>query len=254
MSQAVVQNHNITTINGGEFSVGENAQYVIHNHPCNANLDKGELTITDGSFKGVIRYDAVDSYGFVKLSGGAYNTKPEAAWLVNDKMVKEENGMFSVVDFKADNVNEDVKPEAPKVDVSDIPDDLQDTVTETAETLKSDDLVTEAGKVEITPEKKEEAIKALGDKAQGEEVTVVVTPYFNVTAKAAVTDGTTLQQMTFDIEPMYVLKATTNPNDMTDANTVQIGEAEKMEVTEAITLTTKLPDGFVPQVVKHVKK
>ena len=66
-TQAAFQNHNIATINGGSF-VAE-SHWSIYNCPCNANSDKGELTITGGSFTGNIAHVKAD-YGFIKISGG----------------------------------------------------------------------------------------------------------------------------------------------------------------------------------------
>lgn len=74
-TQAAFQNHNIATINGGSF-VAE-SHWSIYNCPCDANSDKGELTITGGSFTGNIAHVKAD-YGFIKISGGTYSVNPTA--------------------------------------------------------------------------------------------------------------------------------------------------------------------------------
>lgn len=56
VSQAVVQNHHITTINNGTFDATQaNAKYVVDNvGHGGADKDKGEMTISKGTFKGTI--------------------------------------------------------------------------------------------------------------------------------------------------------------------------------------------------------
>ena len=93
-TQAAFQNHNIATINGGSF-VAE-SHWSIYNCPCNANSDKGELTITGGSFTGNIAHVKADS-GFIKLSGGTYSVNPTAYVADTHIVRKDGDAQFTVV-------------------------------------------------------------------------------------------------------------------------------------------------------------
>ena len=93
-TQAAFQNHNIATINGGSF-VAE-SQWSIYNCPCNANSDKGELTITGGSFTGNIAHVKAD-YGFIKISGGTYSVNPTAYVADTHIVRKDGDAQFTVV-------------------------------------------------------------------------------------------------------------------------------------------------------------
>lgn len=93
-TQAVFQNHNIATINGGSF-VAE-SHWSIYNCPCNANSDKGELTITGGSFTGNIAHVKAD-YGFIKISGGTYSVNPTAYVADTHIVRKDGDAQFTVV-------------------------------------------------------------------------------------------------------------------------------------------------------------
>lgn len=93
-TQAAFQNHNIATINGGSF-VAE-SHWSIYNCPCNENSDKGELTITGGSFTGNIAHVKAD-YGFIKISGGTYSVNPTAYVADTHIARKDGDAQFTVV-------------------------------------------------------------------------------------------------------------------------------------------------------------
>lgn len=93
-TQAAFQNHNIATINGGSF-VAE-SHWSIYNCPCNADSDKGELTITGGSFTGNIAHVKAD-YGFIKISGGTYSVNPTAYVADTHIVRKDGDAQFTVV-------------------------------------------------------------------------------------------------------------------------------------------------------------
>ena len=93
-TQAAFQNHNIATINGGSF-VAE-SHWSIYNCPCSANSDKGELTITGGSFTGNIAHVKAD-YGFIKISGGTYSVNPTAYVADTHIVRKDGDAQFTVV-------------------------------------------------------------------------------------------------------------------------------------------------------------
>lgn len=55
ISQAVVQNHHITIINGGTFdATTKETSYVVDNAGDKSAYDNGKMTITGGTFKGII--------------------------------------------------------------------------------------------------------------------------------------------------------------------------------------------------------
>ena len=93
-TQAAFQNHNIATINGGSF-VAE-SHWSIYNCPCDANSDKGELTITGGSFTGNIAHVKAD-YGFIKISGGTYSVNPTAYVADTHIARKDGDAQYTVV-------------------------------------------------------------------------------------------------------------------------------------------------------------
>lgn len=76
---AVVLNWNVANISGGSFEVADSAKSVIANGYGNATMDKGELTITGGTFTasndgtGNIFGYAGSKGGFVKISGGTFD-------------------------------------------------------------------------------------------------------------------------------------------------------------------------------------
>lgn len=78
-SGAVVLNWNVANISGGSFEVADSAKSVIANGYGNATMDKGELTITGGTFTasndgtGNIFGYAGSKGGFVKISGGTFD-------------------------------------------------------------------------------------------------------------------------------------------------------------------------------------
>lgn len=96
-TQAAFQNHNIATINGGSF-VAE-SHWSIYNCPCDANSDKGELTITGGSFTGNIAHVKAD-YGFIKISGGTYSVNP-TAYVADTHIARKDGDTKFVVVEKA---------------------------------------------------------------------------------------------------------------------------------------------------------
>ena len=265
-TQAVVQNHNIATISGGTFSTAAGAPFVIDNCPCDATLDKGEFTISGGTFTGEIQHRPRGNYGFVKLSGGTYSSKPNADFVVNGLGVvqNEKDGTYTVKKIEASNITEDVVVAKPDVTV---PDTItqKDEAEGIASSVTANDkngLATKADNIVTTPEK-EAALKAITDAkidTNGKEVTVVVVPYFDIQVKAYdATETEAATALTLDIKPVYDLKATTNPGEMIEEpaegetnNTVTLNkEPLPMTITDDITLSVELPAGFKPQVVKH---
>lgn len=75
VSQAVVQNHNEATINGGMFTTSNVGVYAVDNCGCDEEHDKGTLTITNGTFTANIAvYDRSNqSTAKVNITGGSFN-------------------------------------------------------------------------------------------------------------------------------------------------------------------------------------
>jgi hypothetical protein len=88
--QAVVQNHNVATINGGTFTANASSEYVtygIYNCGCDSTYDKGQLTVTGGTFTGATYgiADVSDYTGaYVKVTGGTFEGASSAV-IVSDR-------------------------------------------------------------------------------------------------------------------------------------------------------------------------
>lgn len=79
--QATVQNHNIATINGGTYKAARDASstgketYGVYNCGCDANIDRGTLTVTGGIFEGAdyAIADVSRQTAAVNISGGSFS-------------------------------------------------------------------------------------------------------------------------------------------------------------------------------------
>lgn len=79
--QATVQNHNIATINGGTYKAASDASstgketYGVYNCGCDANIDRGTLTVTGGIFEGAdyAIADVSRQTAAVNISGGSFS-------------------------------------------------------------------------------------------------------------------------------------------------------------------------------------
>lgn len=79
--QATVQNHNIATINGGTYKAASDASstgketYGVYNCGCDANIDRGTLTVTGGIFEGAdyAIADVSSQTAVVNISGGSFS-------------------------------------------------------------------------------------------------------------------------------------------------------------------------------------
>lgn len=82
VEQSAVLNWNEATISGGTFQVNSNYAVVLNGY-LNATMDKGELTITGGSFHGqtmIAQMGGSQSIGEVAISGGEFSNMPKAAY------------------------------------------------------------------------------------------------------------------------------------------------------------------------------
>ena len=84
-AQALVQNHNVTTINGGTFNAGAGASYGVDNCGCAAVNDLGTLTINGGTFTGVQYgvYERSSQPPVVNITGGNFNGSTAAVQQAN---------------------------------------------------------------------------------------------------------------------------------------------------------------------------
>lgn len=89
-AQAAVLNWNVATINGGTFKSDE---YIVLNGELDPAMDKGELTITGGSFTGGQGFKPVvrmgNSIGSVSISGGTFSEVPDESHLAAGYVILE---------------------------------------------------------------------------------------------------------------------------------------------------------------------
>lgn len=96
ITQAVVQNNNIATVNGGTFNAPN--YHVLENRKFNGNYNAGELTVTGGNFTGSIM---VTSGATTSITGGTFSSDVSAYAATGYKAV-ELNGKTVVVVDTAD--------------------------------------------------------------------------------------------------------------------------------------------------------
>lgn len=128
--QATVQNHNIATINGGTYKAARDASstgketYGVYNCGCDANIDRGTLTVTGGIFEGadyaiadVSRQTAAvnisggsfsgakgaivkgtNSNAIISISGGVFDSNVQAYAANGYKAIKTTDGKYVVTD------------------------------------------------------------------------------------------------------------------------------------------------------------
>lgn len=91
-AQAAVLNWNVATINGGTFQSDE---YIVLNGELDPTMDKGELTMTGGSFTGgqgfkpVVQMGGSNSIGSVSISGGTFSEVPDEEFLADGYVLLE---------------------------------------------------------------------------------------------------------------------------------------------------------------------
>ena len=96
VTQAVVQNNNIATVNGGTFNAPN--YHVLENRKFNGNYNAGELTVTGGNFTGSIM---VTSGATTSITGGTFSSDV-AAYAATGYKAVELNGKTVVVVDTAD--------------------------------------------------------------------------------------------------------------------------------------------------------
>ena len=235
VTQAVVQNNNIATINGGTFDA--DGYHALENWKYNGNYNAGNLTVTNGKFAGSIATNAAVS---LKISGGLYTENPSK--------------------YLADSVKDGYKYAAVKhaspylVEVKEILDENVEVIPNVgaAEAKSAAGVVNEAdvakvdaaAKVVAAP-KISEAAAVVADKVDAKQYTekatnitkadrVEVRAYLEVTPKEYSADSYKL-----NITPKYdIVVVGTN-------NQEQKFTGDTLPVSNETPVSVQLPDGFV---------
>ena len=98
VEQSAVLNWNEATISGGTFQVNSNYAVVLNGY-LNDTMDKGELTITGGSFHGqtmIAQMSGSQSIGEVAISGGEFSNMPKAAYFAEGYVAVCDDGIYKV--------------------------------------------------------------------------------------------------------------------------------------------------------------
>ena len=95
ITQAVVQNNNIATVNGGTFNAPN--YHVLENRKFNGNYNAGELTVTGGNFTGSIM---VTSGATTSITGGTFSSDVSAYCEKNYYTEKNEDNTYTVKSLK----------------------------------------------------------------------------------------------------------------------------------------------------------
>lgn len=261
VTQAVVQNHNVATINGGTFDAPDYVA-ILNCDVCSGTYTGGEhkFTITNGKFNGAI----TKTVGSITISGGYFTTDP-SAYVASDYVAgtSDVSGYSYKVVAKTNTGSVEVKPDVadPEVKVSgSISKEDQAKVAAAAATVSAPTLgaaaVDEAQK--INEDKAKELLKDVnvgdGDKKLYVQSSLKVEPTaYNETTKT----------LALDITPQYRVVASTATKadeikldgDTKNAQVVQ--DYQPMNITKATVVTMELPDGFAVAgdklSIKHTK-
>lgn len=95
ITQAVVQNNNIATVNGGTFDAPN--YHVLENRKFNGNYNAGELTVTGGNFTGSIM---VTSGATTSITGGTFSSDVSAYCEKNYYTEKNADNTYTVKSMK----------------------------------------------------------------------------------------------------------------------------------------------------------
>ena len=235
VTQAVVQNNNIATINGGTFDA--DGYHALENWKYNSNYNAGNLTVTNGKFAGSIATNAAVS---LKISGGLYTENPSKYLAASVKdgykyaAVKHASPyLFEVKEILNENVEVIPNVGAAKVKSAEGVVDKDDVAK-----------VDAAAKVVAAP-KISEAAAVVADKVDAKQYTekatnitkadrVEVRAYLEVTPKEYSADSYKL-----NITPKYdiVVVGTENQEQKFTGDTLPVSNETPVSV--------QLPDGFV---------
>lgn len=232
VAQYAVMNWNIAEIRGGEFS--SDASSVVWNGYDNATMDKGQLTITGGTFTAPVGYyviyNAAGNKGEIQIGGGLYssqyiiNGNPEEHYLTGFAPQLREDGKYGIEPQK-------VEPIADTVFVDADTDQFDEEQNEILEQLKNiNDIAVEGSAVteavqraadqwnenlSANLEEEKAALLEAGviDQATADSATASVYLYVRPYLYMEVQDiDVTNKVMTVDMEMRYALIASTSPD------------------------------------------
>ena len=258
-------------ISGGTLDA-DGAAYVVEckNKSNTSGAGTDGLSITGGDFTGMLNAAANQK---LVVSGG-YFTKDPSSYLVNGKVAvaSDKDGYAFMVGTAPENVEVKLAdPVVKKIDTTGLSGDAltqANTLNDLANAVTTDPtdtgLVTSAGKEAQNPAvNNTEARKALGIKADAQDtVTVVIEPRLSV---EPIDYDATRKELTLDIKAVYDTIATTDPDNITEVNSVKIGKTKELEVKDGTPVVVKfeVPSALVKEVstgvyesltVEHVKK
>lgn len=274
-----------TNIYGGTFQSCSKTGILVGNG--NPAPDSGEgkestVMIFGGNFAGgdaaktaITVNQTQYAVGAAKIYGGYFTSKPSEEFLGEDLtyvgsdqagylyMVSEAGENPAAVVEPADSKTENLVPEtAPEEDK-----ELAAAVAEKLDQLTVEQKVLEAeaetvaNKNEVTTTDGTRELAEAGVDVENKTVTIVVQPYLDIqvlNATATATE-TTKKNFVLDVTPMYRTLATTaDKNDLDsmvvegeedgkDPNTVVMGSAKKLEITQPVEMEIQLPDGFTTE-------
>lgn len=200
------------------------------------------------------------------ITGGYFTTDPTAYLAKNKGLVDSDLAGYYKVGDSTVNVDTKVKAGAPSVSVPensglnkvDIENAAKSQATQASLAKAASSLTSDQSIVGT----EDDAKKALGNKAQGEEsITVVVQPYLEVDVTEV---NTTDKTMSVNISALYDVIATTDPDNIrlssegeNAANAVALKEKQNMSISKPVTIKLALPAGFAEAgsklSIKHTK-
>ena len=241
--------------------------------PDNNGTGTSELTINSGYYTGTFKINQgnVEGTGCTIMVNGGYFTDDPTPYLAEDKIAvtSTEPGYAYTVDEKSANAAE-VEVAAPEISSAapayeegsaekELVDEVGTALTNTAPELETAVLTAAAGDVanenNVTIDEATKELTNAGIPVEdGDTVTVVIQPYMNVTIKEVSVEGDA-KTFTLDITPMYKTVATTanlaaggeivlDDEDGKTVNSVEIGNAQQLEIDKPIEVTIPLPAGF----------
>lgn len=207
-------------ISGGDYTSKVDAVYIAANKSCNPLLPP-----VDGcNFR----------VGNVPAEGETVKVDPEVKEPVAE--VKDKVDADKVTGVDADKV--DTAAKNIKIVEDEYIDDVKDAVQQAAADTVNSEKTAQKAVAELEKKKVD---------LTNETVVIVTVPKLRIKPQAAVSDEKTMtKSMTFEIELVYDVKATTDVTNMTEKNTVML--AENQPVTSAPTMNIVLDDVTALQV------
>ena len=195
------------------------------------------------------------------INSGYFTSNPSDYLATGKGLVDSDLANYYKVGDSNVTVDTDVKAGDASVSIPEGSSITQDDVKNAAQSQATQESLTKAASG-LTSNKEvvgtEDAAKnALKDIAsEGQSITVVVQPYLNVEVKELPTESNA-QTMSVNISALYNVIATTNPDDISDNNSVTMKEAQPMSVSTPVTIKLALPTGFAADgaklSIKHIK-